>query len=86
MYALNLGVYSIQVYSHRRYVVSYRRETFHNVRLINLHAFTQTSTSPKKKPIMSDNLNGLTQYKVVAQVERVSSFLKGNKVNYNKAL
>lgn len=35
---------------------------------------------------MSDNLNGLTQYKVVAQVEWVSYFLKGNKVNYNKAL
>lgn len=53
LYALNLGVYSIQVHSNRRYVANYRRETLqtsHDVRLINLYdKFTQTFNVPKTK-------------------------------------
>lgn len=52
LYALNLGVYSIKVYSHRRNVTNYRRETLqtsHSVRLINLYVFTQTFNVSKKK-------------------------------------
>lgn len=62
LYALNLGVYSIQVSSHRRNAANYRRETLQTQREIDkfIYLKLKLSTSQKRK-ITTHYLNGFSQ-------------------------